>query len=47
MLEHLVDALALRGRKSRARSVFQNDLSPASASSRFSNTVSCSNTVGF
>ena len=32
---------------SRATSVFQNDLSPASASSRFSNTVSYSNTVGF
>ena len=29
---------------SRATSVFQNDLSPASASSRFSNTVRCSKT---
>ena len=32
---------------SRATSVFQNDLSPASASSRFSKTVRCSNTLGF
>ncbi len=31
----------------RANSVFRKDLSPANASSRFSNTVSRSNTVGF
>ena len=46
-LEHLVDAVALRRRQARAAASARTTSSPASASSRFSNTVSCSNTVGF
>ena len=46
-LEHFVDALALSAASGARRSIFQNDLSPASASSRFSKTVRNSKTVGF
>ena len=47
MSSTLVDALALLGVEPATQRLPERRWSPASASSRFSNTVSCSNTVGF